>query len=87
MKDYKPKAPTSCTLGFETTTNDDSKESTDPKLYRAIVGSLIYVMTGTRPDLCYVVTKLSQKMSKPIRPCAAKHVLRYRGRTEKSGPL
>ena len=22
-------------------------------------------MTGTRPDLCYIVTKLSQKLSKP----------------------
>ena len=85
MRDYKPKAPTLCTLGFETTTNDDSKESTDPKLYRAKVGSLIYVMTGTRPDLCYVVTKLSQKMSKPIRPCAAKHVLRYLSGTQELG--
>ena len=55
MSDCKPK-PTPCILGFETTTNDDSKELTDPKLYRAIVGSLMYVMTGTRPDLCYVVT-------------------------------
>ena len=34
----------------------------DPR-HRAIVGSLIYVMTGTRPDLCYVVIKPSQNMS------------------------
>ncbi len=23
-----------------------------------MVGSLIYIMTGTRPDLCYIVTKI-----------------------------
>ena len=86
MSDCKPK-PTPCILGFETTTNEDSEELTDPKLYRAIVGSLIYVMTGTRPDLCYVVTKLSQKMSKPTQADlgAAKHVLRYLKGTQELG--
>ena len=86
MSDCKPK-PTPCILGFETTTNEDSEELTDPKLYRGIVGSLIYVMTGTRPDLCYVVTKLSQKMSKPTQADlgAAKHVLRYLKGTQELG--
>ena len=86
MSDCKPK-PTPCILGFETTTNEDSEELTDPKLYRAIVGSLIDVMTGTRPDLCYVVIKLSQKMSKPT-PAdlgTAKHVLRYLKGTQELG--
>ena len=60
------------------------EELTDPKLYRGIVGSLIYVMTGTRPDVCYVVTKLSQKMSKRTQADlgAAKHVLRYLNGTQ-----
>ena len=37
------------------------------------------MMTGTRPDLCHIVTKLSQHMSKPTVATlnAAKHVLRY----------
>ena len=51
------------------------------------VGSLIYVMTGTRPDLCYIVTKLSQKMSEPTQAelSTAKHVLRYIKGTQEVG--
>ena len=47
----------------------------------------IYVMTGTRPDLCYIVTKLSQKMSKHTRANLdlAKHVLRYLRGTSEQG--
>ena len=78
MSDCKPK-PTPCALGIEKECDVKPKELSDPRLYRAIVGSLIYVMTGTRPDLCYVVTKLSQNMAKPSESdlILAKHVLRY----------
>lgn len=31
---------------------------TDGKLYTEIVGSLIYAMTATGPDLCFIVTNL-----------------------------
>ena len=31
-------------------------------LYKEIVGSLIHLMSCTRPDIAYVVTKLSQYM-------------------------
>ena len=36
-------------------------------------------MTGTRPDLCYIVTRLTQNMAKPTQSdlSLAKHVLRY----------
>ena len=58
---------------------DEPAEPADNRLYREIVGSLIYIMTATRPDLCYIVTKLSQYMSQPSKNhmIAAKHVLRY----------
>ena len=68
-----------CDLSFRNVSSANSSELADPKLYREIVGSLIYIMVGTRPDLSYIVTKLSQFMSNPT-VChlnAAKHVLRY----------
>ena len=34
------------------------------KKYREMVGSLVYSMVCTQPDLSYVVTKLSQHLSK-----------------------
>ena len=79
MTDCKPK-PTPCILGLEKETEDvESPLLGDPTLYRAIVGSLIYIMTGTRPDICFAVTKLSQNMAKPTQAHLnmAKNVLRY----------
>ena len=64
MHDSKPKATPSI-LGFDKFIDMESPPLEDPNLYRQIVGSLIYMMTGTRPDLCHIVTKLSQHTSKP----------------------
>ncbi|PIK35794.1 hypothetical protein BSL78_27381 [Apostichopus japonicus] len=57
----------------------NSSEAVDPKNYREIVGSLIYAMTCTRPDLSWVVSRLSQHLSEPKAENmnTAKHVLRY----------
>jgi hypothetical protein len=51
----------------------------DEPEYRAIVGSLIYAMTCTRPDLSYIVTRLSQHLSRPNEGdwILLKQVLRY----------
>lgn len=50
----------------------------DPKLYRSLVGSLIYV-TNTRPDICYAVSCVSGYMDNPqdAHSNAAKQILRY----------
>lgn len=51
----------------------------DAKMYREVVGSLIYIMTCTRPDLSWIVSKLSQHLSEPNEKhwLTAKHVMRY----------
>ena len=78
MSDCKPKS-TPCDVGSNTVTSCDHKELADATLYREIVGSLIYCMSATRPDICYVVTYLSQYMSEPtqVYMSIAKRVLRY----------
>ena len=84
MTQCKPKA-TPSVLGLDI--DSESPELDDPNLYRQIVGSLIYVMTGTRPDLCYIVTRLAQHMSKPTQANlnAARRALGYlKGTSEQS---
>ena len=78
MSNCNPKS-IPCDLSFLKSNNVESKELANAKLYREIVGSLIYVMTGTRPDLCFAVTKLSQQMSNPTSEYfnLAKYVLKY----------
>jgi hypothetical protein len=57
---------------------DISSELIDAKLYRQIIGSLMY-LTNTKPDICFVVNTLSQFVVEPKRVhlVVAKHVMRY----------
>ncbi|XP_042891557.1 uncharacterized mitochondrial protein AtMg00810-like [Penaeus japonicus] len=70
---------TPCDPSIVITYTVESDVLANANLYREIVGSLIYIMTGTRPDICYAVTKLSQYMSKPTKAHlnAAIHVRKY----------
>jgi hypothetical protein len=76
MKNCKPRS-TVCEAKVDFPT--ENCEIVDVSKYREIVGSLIYAMTCTRPDLCWVVTKLSQYLSNPSAEhhVVVKHVLRY----------
>ena len=78
MEECKPKAMP-CEMASSKLTETDSKPLEDAYIYRELVGSLIYLMTCTRPDICFVVTRLSQSLSKPTKANweMAKHVLRY----------
>ena len=78
MQDCNPRS-IPCDNSIIKLVNDDSNILSDVRLYQEIVGSLIYLMTCTRPDLSYVVTKLSQNMKSPTKAHLnlAKDVLRY----------
>ena len=75
MSNCKPRA-TPCKLKMDLSNNSDSVDS---RKYREIIGSLIYLMTCTRPDFSYAVGKLSQYLSEPRQQhwVAAKHILKY----------
>ncbi len=65
---------------------EDAVKVCDVKMYREAVGSLIYLITCTRPDLSFVLSKLSQYFCEPTEEqwVTVKHVLRYlRGTTNK----
>jgi len=56
-----------------------SEESEESLSYREVVGSLMYLMGGTRPDLDFAVGKLSRVLSGYNKEhwAAVKHVARY----------
>ncbi|CAL1375783.1 unnamed protein product [Linum trigynum] len=65
---------------------NDGAENVDGKLYRSLVGSLIY-LTHTRPDICHSVSLISRFMNEPskLHFAAAKRILRYLQGTKKLG--
>ena len=77
MDSSRPRS-TPCELGgyYE---GENSEPNENISLFREMVGSLIYAMTCTRPDLSFVVSKLSQHVSKPTNAdfVMLKHVFRY----------
>ncbi|GMF69205.1 unnamed protein product [Phytophthora fragariaefolia] len=58
---------------------DDERQLMRSKPYRAVVGSLMYLMLGTRPDLAYLVRESSQFLENPglLHWRALKRGLRY----------
>ena len=58
MLNWKPRS-TPCKMNSNKV-SEGSSTPADIRSYCEIIGSLVYIMTTTRPDLCYSVTKLSQ---------------------------
>jgi hypothetical protein len=58
---------------------DKNEKPVNQKEYQSIVGSLMYLMIGTRPDIAFAVSKLSQFLINPSTShrTAAIRVLRY----------
>lgn len=75
MTDCKARA-TPSEIKCDLTPEGDKK---DQRRYREMLGSLIYIMTCTRTDICYIVSRLSEYMSDPKEKhmTAVKHVYRY----------
>ena len=59
--------------------SEDEIIVSDVKLYQQMIGSLMYAVTGTRPDLAFAVTLLSQFLTCPTNQHigTAKRILRY----------
>ncbi len=65
----------------------ESVGTTEVTIYRRILGQLIYLSTATRPDIAFVVGKLSASMSKPTKGTwrRLKRVLKYLSGTKYLG--
>lgn len=84
MLDCTP-AFTPLAAGIKLEANPD--ETPDYQLrtkYQQVVGSLMYAMLGTRPDICFAVNRLAQYGSNPskLHLNSAMHVLRYLKHTQ-----
>eukprot|EP00253_Pinus_taeda_P035427 PITA_35427 len=76
LQDIKA-AVTPTVMGLKLTKEDNNKDF-DPKLYKSIVGSLMY-LTATRSDIMHAVSLISRFMERPkeIHWQVAKRILRY----------
>ena len=59
--DCKPRS-TPCEMDITKTNDEVDLIESEP--YRKIIGSLIYIMVATSPDICFTVTRLSQDRAK-----------------------
>ena len=55
------------------------EEACDQTIYQSMIGSLMYAMTATRPDIAYAITVLTRYNHGPSNEymIALKHVIRY----------
>jgi hypothetical protein len=85
----KDSSPVLTPMPLAKPTETSRPRPTDTKLYQSIVGSLMYLMLWTRPDISYSVNYLSRKLQSPTEDdmALAKRVLRYIRGTLKLGIL
>ena len=78
MMDYKSMATLMVANLKKLDETTSCSDSVDSMMYRQLIGSLLYLV-HTRPDICFVVSALSQFMTDPrhVHWIVAKHVLRY----------
>ena len=60
-------APTPLPAGYHAIPNDAEVDPTLHSRYQMVIGSLIYLMIGTRPDIAFAVTALSKHAANPLK--------------------
>jgi hypothetical protein len=86
MADCKPRV-TPLATGLQLSNHGDLLDAETP--YNALIGSLLYLATSTRPDIAHAVSMLSRFISSPRVEhwAASKSVLRYLSETKSLGLL
>jgi len=71
--------------GYTPTPNEGEVNPRCRTLFQQIIGSLLYIMLRTRPDIAFAVTKLAQHAANPSQEHLdkAKYILRYLAGTAK----
>ncbi|RXW12297.1 hypothetical protein EST38_g13555 [Candolleomyces aberdarensis] len=64
MTNAKP-ARTPMVEGYYPSKHDGKPDLQLTRKYQSVIGSLLYLMLGTRPDIAYAVTKLAQHCANP----------------------
>ena len=79
--------PTPMVARLSAVNSGEKLDSKAHELYRAIVGSLLYLACWSRPDIAFAISELSRFVSAPCHThmVAAKHLLRYLNGTKQLG--
>jgi hypothetical protein len=72
-------APTPLPMGYVPTPNEAPVDEQLRHKFQQVIGSLLYIMLGTRPDIAFAVTKLSQFAANPSKDHLVKalYICRY----------
>jgi hypothetical protein len=72
-------SPVQTPVSLSKPTSVPNKSTTNLKVYQSIVGSLMYLMIWTRPDISLAVNLLARKLQDPTQEdmTSAKRVLWY----------
>ena len=80
MANCKPaSSPISPSMQLADADGSQQLGQSDHKLFRRLIGRLMFLVIATRPDIAFAVNQLSQYLAEPrkVHLHAAKHVLRY----------
>src|SRR5882757_1368220 len=77
-------SPTLLPMGYTPAKNNAAPDSNLRTRYQSVIGSLLYLMLGTRPDITYAVIKMSQFSANPSQEHLDKalYIMRYLAGTQ-----